>query len=67
MSLDLIDHNEPSLYVREFVSLGDESPPLGCGLCWGPELLSLDSVFSHDAKIFARLLRDLLGSPGRCR
>jgi hypothetical protein len=65
MSLDLIDYNEPSLYVREFLSLGNESPPLGCGLYWGPELLSLDSVFSHNTKIFARLLWDLLGSPGR--
>jgi hypothetical protein len=60
MSLDLIDHNGPSLDVREFLSLGG-------GLDWDPELLSLDSVFSHDAKIFARLLCDLLGSPGRCR
>jgi hypothetical protein len=67
MSLDLIDHNGPSLDVREFLSLGNELPPLGGGLDWDPKLLSLDSVFSHDAKIFARLLCDLLGSPGRCR
>jgi hypothetical protein len=67
MSLDLIDHNKPSLDVREFLSLSDEFPPLGGGFGWNPELLSLDSVFSHDAKIFARLLCDLLGSSGRCR
>jgi hypothetical protein len=28
MSLDLIDHNELSLDFREFLSLGDEFPPL---------------------------------------
>jgi hypothetical protein len=56
MSLDLIDHNEQSLYVREFLSLGDEFLPLGGRLCWDPELLSLDSVFPHDAKFFVRLL-----------
>jgi hypothetical protein len=67
MSLDLIDYNGPSLYIREFLSLGNELPPLGGGLDWDPELLSLDSVFSYDAKIFTRLLCDLLGSLGRCR
>jgi hypothetical protein len=66
ISSDLIDHSELNLYVREFRSLGNEFPPFGGGLGWDPELLSLDSV-SHDAKIFASLLCDLLGSPGRCR
>ena len=67
MSLDLIDHNRPSLDVREFLSLGNELPPLGGGLDWDPELLSLDSVFSYDIKIFARLLCELLDSPRRFR
>jgi hypothetical protein len=67
MSLDVIDHNEPSLDGREFLSLGDEFPPWGGGLDSDPESLSLGGVFSHDAKILARLLCDLLGSPGRCR
>jgi hypothetical protein len=60
MSSDLIDHNELSWYAREFFFLGG-------GLGWDPELLSLDGVFSHDAKIFASLFCDILGSPGRCR
>lgn len=66
MSLDVIDHNELRWAVWEFRSLGGELRPLGGGLGWDPELLSLDSVFSHNAIIFARLSRDLLGSPERC-
>jgi hypothetical protein len=66
MSLDLIDHNEPSLDVWEFLSLSDKFPALDSGL-GRAELLSLDNIFSHNAKIFARLLCDLLASPGRCR
>jgi len=62
-----MDHNEPSFDVREFLSLGDEFPALGGGLGWGTELLSLDSISSHNAKNFARLVCDVLGSPGRCR
>jgi hypothetical protein len=61
MSLDLIDHNEPSLDVREFLSLGDE---LGSD----PESLSLGSLFSHEATILARLLWcNLSDSLGRRR
>jgi hypothetical protein len=67
MSSDRMCHNEPSLDVTELLSLGDEFLPSGGGLGWDPELLSLDSVFSHDAKIFARLVCDLSGSAGRCR
>jgi hypothetical protein len=59
ISSDLINYNELNLYVREFRSFGG-------GLGWDPELLSLDSV-SYNAKIFASLLYDLLGSPRRCR
>jgi hypothetical protein len=40
MSLDLIDHNEPSFDVREFQSLGDGFPPWGGGLGLDPESLS---------------------------
>ncbi len=58
MSLGLIDHNEASWYAWERLFLGD-------GLGWDP--VSLDGVFSHDAKIFASLSCDILGSPGRCR
>ena len=58
MSLDLIDHNEPSLDVREFLSLGDE---LGSD----PEL---GGLFSHEATILARLLWcNLSDSLGRRR
>lgn len=67
MSSDRIRHNEPSLDVTELLFLGDEFPPSGGGFSWDPELLSLDSVFSHDAKAFVRLVCDLLGSAGRCR
>jgi hypothetical protein len=67
MSFDSIDHNELSLDVRDFLSLGDEFPLRGGGLSLDPESLSLDGVFSNDAKSLARLLCDLLGSPGRCR
>jgi hypothetical protein len=37
MSLDSIDHNERSLDVREFLSLGDEFSPRGGGLGSDPE------------------------------
>jgi hypothetical protein len=61
MSSDLIDHNDPSLDVREFLSLGG-----GSGL--DGKSLSPDGIFSHDDKILARLFCDLLGSFGRsCR
>jgi hypothetical protein len=60
MSSDLVDHNELSLNVREFLSFGG-----GLGLDSKP--LSPDSVFSHSDKILARLFCDLLGSFGRCR
>ena len=59
-SSDLIDHNEPSLDVREFLSFGG-------GLGLDGKLLSLDGVLSHNAKVLARLFCDLLGSFGRCR
>jgi hypothetical protein len=59
MSSDLIDHNDPSLDVREFLSLGG-----GSGL--DGKSLSPDGIFSHDDKILARLFCDLLGSFGRC-
>jgi hypothetical protein len=59
MSLDLIDHNGPSLDIREFLSLGG-------GLGLDGKSLSPDSVFSYNAKILARLFCDLLGSLGRC-
>lgn len=49
MSLDLIDHNEPSLEVREFLSLGNGFPPWGGGS--DPESSSLDAVFFHEATI----------------
>jgi hypothetical protein len=61
MSLDLIDHNEPSLDVREFLSLGNEFPTWGGGS--DPESSSLDAV----ATISARLLCDLWDSLGRPR
>ena len=69
MSLDWIGYNEPSLDVPGFLPLDDEFPPSGGGSGWDPELrlLSLDSVFSHDVKIFIRLVCDLLDSAGRCR
>jgi hypothetical protein len=53
MSSDVIDHNEPSWYVPEFLFLGGR--------------LGWDLEFSHDAKNFASLSCDLLGSPERCR
>jgi hypothetical protein len=59
MSSDLVDHNDPSLDIREFLSLGG-----GSGL--DSKSLSADSVFSHNTKILARLFCDLLGSFGRC-
>ena len=65
MSLDSIDHNEPSLDVREFLSLGDEFSPRGGGLGSDPESSSSDGV-SHEAIISARLLC-LSDSLGRCR
>jgi hypothetical protein len=67
MSLDLIDHNEPSLDVREFLSLGDELSPWSGGLGSDPESSSLGGVFSHEATILARLLCNLSDSLGRRR
>jgi hypothetical protein len=66
MSSDLIDHNGPSLDIREFQSLGGEFPSLGGGSGLDGKSLSPDGVFSHNAKILARLFCDLLGSLGRC-
>jgi hypothetical protein len=65
MSLDLIDHNEPSLDVREFLSLGNEFPTWGGGS--DPKSSSLDAILSHEATISARLLYDLWDSLGRPR
>jgi hypothetical protein len=59
MSSHLIDHNDPSLDVREFLSLGGGSGSDG-------KSLSLDDAFSHKAKSLARLFCDLLGNLGRC-
>jgi hypothetical protein len=56
MSLDSIDYNEPSLDVREFLSLGDEFSPRGGGLGSDPESLLLDGVSSYEAIISVRLL-----------
>jgi hypothetical protein len=66
MSLDLIDYNKPSLNVWEFLSLSDKFPALDSGL-GRAKLLSLDNIFSYNAKIFIRLLCDLLASPRRYR
>ena len=67
MSSDLIDHNDPSLAVREFLSLGGEFPSLGGGSGLdGKSLSPGGGVFFHNAKILARLFCDLLGSFGRC-
>jgi hypothetical protein len=55
MSLYLINYNNPSLNVREFLSLGGESGSNG-------KLLSLGSVFSYKAKSLVRLFCDLLGN-----
>ena len=61
MSSDFIDHNNPSLDVREFLSLGGEFPPLGGGESGlDDKSLSPDGVFSHNAKILARSFCDLL-------
>jgi hypothetical protein len=60
MSLGLINHNNPSLDVWEFL-------PLGGGSGIDGKSLSPDGVFSYNAKILARLFCDLLGSFGRCR
>jgi hypothetical protein len=62
MSLDLIDHNEPSLDVREFLSLGNEFPTWGGGSDLESSLL--DAVLSYKATILARLLCDLWDSLG---
>jgi hypothetical protein len=66
MSLDSIDHKEPSLDVREFLFLGDEFSPRGGGLDSDPESSSSDGVSFCEATISARLLC-LLDSLGRCR
>jgi hypothetical protein len=66
MSLGSIDHKEPSLDVREFLSLGDEFSPRGGGIGSDPESSSSDGVSSREATISARLLC-LSDSLGRCR
>jgi len=66
MSLDLIEYNDPSLDVREFLSLGGEFLSLGGRSDSDSKSLSLDGVFSYKAKILARLFCDLLGNLGRC-
>jgi len=66
ISLDLIDYNDPSLDVREFLSLGGEFPSFGGRSGLDGKSLSPDSIFSHNNKILVRLFYDLLGSFGRC-
>ncbi len=58
MSSDLINYNNPSLDIREFLSLGGRSGLDG-------KSLSPDSIFSYNNKILAKLFCDLLGSFGR--
>jgi hypothetical protein len=66
ISSDLIDHNDLSLDVREFLSLDGKFPSLGGGSGLDGKSLSPDGVFSHIDKILARLFCDPLGSFGRC-
>ena len=65
MSLDLINYKEPSLDIREFLSLDNEFSPRGGGLGSDPEFLLSDSVFSREAIISVPLLC-LSNSLGRC-
>ena len=55
--MDLINYNEPSLDIQEFLSLGNEF------LTWGnnsdPESSLLDTILSHEAIISVKLLCDL--------
>lgn len=66
MFLGSIDHKEPSLDVREFLSLDDEFSPRGGGLGSDPESLSSDGVSSREATISVPLLC-ISDSLGRCR
>jgi len=59
-----MSYNKPSLDIPGFLSLGNEFPPLGGELGWDPKLLSLDNIFSHNTKTFARLVCDLLVALG---
>jgi hypothetical protein len=62
ISSDIINYNNPSLDIREFLSLGSEFPSLDNRLGLDSKLLSLDSIFSYNNKILVRLFCDLLGN-----